>query len=42
MVKYLCENGASLLKPKKDGFTLLHLAASLNDVHTLDYAIKTK
>lgn len=42
MVKYLCENGASLLKPKKDGVTILHLSAGLNDIHTLDYALKTK
>jgi hypothetical protein len=30
------------LKPKADGVTILHIAASNNDIHTLDYAIKTK
>jgi ankyrin repeat protein len=39
MVKELLENGASLLKPKKDGLTVLHIAASQNDIHMLDYAI---
>eukprot|EP00347_Sterkiella_histriomuscorum_P009685 403340270 len=42
MVKYLVENGASLLKPKKDGLTVLHVAACQNDIQTLDFAIKTK
>lgn len=31
-----------MLKPKKDGFTILHIAATKNDIHTLDYAIRTK
>jgi ankyrin repeat protein len=42
MVKALVENGASLLKSKDDGLTLLHISASLNDVHVLDYAIKNR
>ncbi|CDW79760.1 ankyrin repeat protein [Stylonychia lemnae] len=42
MVKFLHENGAELLQPKKDGFTSLHVASSGNDVHTLDYVIKKK
>jgi ankyrin repeat protein len=42
MVKYLHENGAALLQPKKDGFTSLHVASSHNDVHVLDYVIKKK
>ena len=40
MVKELLENGASLLKPKMDGLTILHIAASQNDIHLLDYSIK--
>lgn len=40
MVKFLCDNGANLLQPKKDGLTILHITASQNDIHTLDYAIK--
>ena len=40
MVKLLVENGASLLKPKADGMTILHVAASVNDIHTLDFALK--
>ena len=40
MVKLLVENGASLLKPKADGITILHVAASVNDIHTLDFALK--
>jgi len=42
MVKALVESGASLLKPKKDGITILHIAASQNDIHMLDYALKVK
>jgi hypothetical protein len=42
MAKLLVECGASLLKPKKDDLTILHIAASLNDIHTLDFAIKAK
>jgi len=28
MVKTLVENGAQILRPKKDGMTILHVAAS--------------
>ena len=30
------------MKPKKDGITVLHIAAGNNDIHLLDYAIKIK
>lgn len=41
VVKALVEQGgANLLKPKADGMTILHVAASQNDIHMLDYAIK--
>ena len=40
IVKLLVENGANLLKPKGDGMNVLHVAASHNDIHMLDYAIK--
>jgi ankyrin repeat protein len=39
MAKTLVSNGASILKPKRDGMTVLHIAASQNDIHMLDYAI---
>lgn len=42
MVRFLVDNGAHLLKPKKDGMTILHIAASNNDVHILDYALQFK
>jgi ankyrin repeat protein len=42
MVKFLVENGAHLLKPKKDGMTILHISASSNDIHTLEYALQMK
>ena len=42
MVQMLVQLGAEILKPKKDGFTLLHIAASQNDIHVLDYAISVK
>ncbi len=42
IVKSLVDSGAQILKPRKDGVTVLHLAASANDVHILDYALKTK
>jgi ankyrin repeat protein len=41
IVKLLVESGATLLKPKADGMTILHVAASQNDIHMLDYTIKT-
>ncbi len=28
------------MKPKGDGMNVLHVAASSNDIHLLDYAIK--
>lgn len=40
IVKLLVENGATLLKAKGDGMNILHVAASHNDIHMLDYAIK--
>jgi ankyrin repeat protein len=40
VVKLLVENGATLLKSKGDGMNILHVAASHNDIHMLDYAIK--
>jgi ankyrin repeat protein len=40
VVKLLVENGAQLLKPKADGMTVLHVAASSNDIHMLDYSLK--
>jgi ankyrin repeat protein len=41
VVKFLIENGAQILKPKSaDNITVLHVAATVNDLHTLDYAIK--
>lgn len=42
MVKTLVNGGAQLLKPKKDGMTLLHLSATHNDIHILDYCLKKK
>jgi len=42
VVKLLVNNGASILKPKSDGMTIMHIAASQNDIHMLDYAIKMK
>ena len=39
VVKMLVEGGAQLLKPKADGMTILHVAASSNDIHMLDYAL---
>lgn len=40
MAKILVENGAELLKQKKDGVCILHTGAMQNDVHLLDYALK--
>jgi ankyrin repeat protein len=42
MVRTLVENGAQLLKPRKDGVTILHIAACENDVRMLDYVCKAK
>lgn len=39
MVKKLIRLGANPLKPKKDGITGLHIAATNNDVHILDYLL---
>lgn len=41
LIKLLVENGANLLKPKKDGLTSMHFAASNNDIHFLDYILTT-
>lgn len=40
IVKMLVDSGASIMKPKGDGMTVLHVAASSNDIHLLEYAIK--
>ena len=38
MIKIMVENGATLMKPKRDdGLTSVHFAASNNDIHLLDY-----
>jgi hypothetical protein len=42
MVKTLVDNGAHILKPKKDGLTVMHLSAYIGDVRMLDFAIKVK
>lgn len=42
MVKLLHQTGASMVKPKRDGMTIFHVAASHNDIHTLDYCISSK
>ena len=39
VVKILVESGAQIMKPKADGMTVLHVAASSNDIHMLDYSI---
>ena len=33
-------NGATLEKAKSDGITVLHMAASNNDIHLIDYIIQ--
>ena len=33
------EGGANVLKPKADGMTPLHVAASQNDIHLLDFVL---
>ena len=40
IVKMLVDSGASIMKPKGDGMNVLHVGASSNDIHLLDYAIK--
>ena len=40
VVRLLVENGASIMKGKGDGMNILHVAASHNDIHMLDYTIK--
>ena len=39
VVRVLTDHGAQLLRAKADGMTLLHVAASQNDIHMLDFAI---
>jgi len=40
LIKLMVENGADLLKPKKDdGLAPIHFAASNNDVHFVDYIL---
>lgn len=39
IIQELIENGASVTQPKADGITVLHMAASNNDIHTIDYLI---
>ena len=38
----LVESGASIVKPRKDGVTVLHLAATNNDIPVLNYALRAK
>ena len=40
LLRFLHKRGADLMQPKKDGMTVLHIAASQNDVHVLDYALQ--
>ena len=35
MIKVLVDNGASLLKPRVDGVTILHIGACANDLPLL-------
>lgn len=42
MVDALLGLGAELLKPKKDGTTIMHVAAANGDVYMLDLAIRLK
>ena len=38
--RFLVDHGAHVLKPKKeDGMTALHMAATTNDVHVLDFVL---
>jgi ankyrin repeat protein len=37
MTRALVDSGAELLKGRKDGITVLHVGASNNDLHLLDY-----
>lgn len=39
VVKTLIEQGATPLKSKSDGMNILHVAASSNDIHVLEYVI---
>ena len=41
IVRDLVDNGAHLLKPRKDGVTVFHIAACDNNVRMLDYLVKT-
>ena len=42
LIKLLVENGADLMKAKKnDGLASVHFAASNNDVHLLDYILNS-
>ena len=41
-IQELVAQGADLTIPKTDGITLFHIAASSNDIHIIDYAIKLK
>ena len=41
IVKALIENGADIRKTKKDGMGVMHIAASQNDIHMLDYVMRT-
>lgn len=42
MIRHLANHGADLFRPKQDGLTILHIAASQNDIHLLDYVIKSQ
>ena len=40
--KLLVDHGGQLLKPKRsDGYTTLHIAATTNDVHILDFILES-
>ena len=42
IMQSLVDGGAQILKPRKDGVTVLHLAVVNNDVHVLNYACKIR
>lgn len=42
MVKKLHRLGGNIIKPKKDGLTCLHIAATNNNIHILSYLLENK
>lgn len=40
LAQILVENGAATNIPKSDGFNILHISASNNDIHMLDYFLQ--